>query len=78
MTMWELIVDMETMNFELECAIDNLSAVHTTMEADGAANWQRMCNAVYSACLQMRSLQERMCDLSDQMENELRAQKHKA
>lgn len=76
--MWEMITELDVLAYELECAIDNSYAVHTTMEADGGINWQRMCNAVYCAWLQMGDIQARMCDLSDQTTSKLREQKDKA
>ena len=63
--MFDFINDMDVLIYEMECAVDNLSAVHMTMESDGGMNWQRMCNAVYSACLQLRAINDRMCDRSD-------------
>lgn len=46
-------LDLEMITYDLECAIDNLAAVHLKMEEDGGANWQRMCNAIFSIYRQL-------------------------
>lgn len=57
-----LINEVDTLAFDLECAIDNLWAVHTSMEEDQGANWQKSANAVCSAILRLidikKSIQE--------------------
>ena len=73
--LWELINDVGLLNNELEWAIDNLDAVHTTMEEDEGTNWQRRCNAVFSIYLQLCSIQKRIDASIDQAGREQRAQR---
>ena len=54
------MANIETINIDLECLVDNLNAVHIAMEEDGGANWKSMCNAVYSAWRQLRCLQKEL------------------
>ena len=73
--MWELINDVDILNFELECVADNLSAIHSTMEADEGRNWQHLCNAVFSVCLHIQSIQERLDKRVDNAADALKAQR---
>lgn len=73
--MWDLINDVDMLTNELECATDNLVAVHSTMEEDGGANWQRRCNAVFSVYLQVCNIRERLDARTNQAIEELRAQR---
>ena len=73
--MWELINDVDSLTNELEFAMDALAAIHTTMEEDGGANWQRRCNAVFSVYLQVCSIQERLDKRTNQAMEELRTQR---
>lgn len=52
----DLINDVEMLNFELECAIDNLWAVHCNMEEDQGANWQKTNNAIFSVYLRLDAI----------------------
>ena len=54
------IDDIDECARELEFLTDNLLAVHTAMESDGGANWQHMCNAVFSAWLHLRHIQKEL------------------
>ncbi len=73
--MWDLINDVDMLTNELEWAMDALAAIHTTMEEDGGANWQRRCNAVFSVYLQVCNILERLDARTNQAIEELRAQK---
>ena len=73
--MWELINDADMLTDELEWALDNLQAVHTIMEEDSGANWQRRCNAVFSVYLQLCSIRERLAERLCQTGRELRLQR---
>lgn len=73
--MWDLINDVDMLTNELEWAMDALAAIHTTMEEDGGANWQRRCNAVFSVYLQVCNIRERLDARTNQAIEELRAQK---
>lgn len=73
--MWDLIDDVNMLTNELEWALDNLEAVHTTMEEDEGANWQRRCNAVFSVYLQLHSIRERLDERLYQAGQELSAQR---
>lgn len=61
-----LYVEVDTTNFELECTIDNLLAVHAAMEADGGANWQKHCNAVFACYLLLNGIHKQLDELTDQ------------
>ena len=52
---------------ELEFLADNLCAVHTAMESDGGANWQKMCNAVFSTWLQLLHIQKELYKESEKL-----------
>ena len=56
----DLISEMDALNFELECAIDNLWAVHGNMEADKGANWRNSNNAVFSVFMRLYSIKKEM------------------
>lgn len=73
--MWELINDVDMLTNELEWAMDALAAIHTTMEEDGGANWQRRCNAVFSVYLQVCSIRDRLDARTNQAIEELRSQR---
>lgn len=73
--MWELINDVDMLTYELECAADNLLVVHSTMEEDGVANWQRRCNAVFSVYLQICNIRERLATRTTQAMEEQRAKR---
>lgn len=57
--------ELDEITFRLECAVDNLGAIHGAMEEDGGANPKIFCNAVFSAYLQLLSLKEELQQLSD-------------
>lgn len=76
--MWELINDVDMLTYELECATDNLAAIHSTMEKDEGANWQRYCNAVFSVYLQICNIRERLDVRTDQAIDEFRTQRSAA
>lgn len=57
--MW-LINEVDTLNFELECVIDNLWAVHGNMEEDQGANWEKTNNAVFSVYLQLKAIHDQI------------------
>ena len=73
--MWELINDVDMLNNELEWAMDALAAVHTTMEEDEGANWQRRCNAVFSVYLTVCSIRERLEETTAQAAEKMRAKR---
>ena len=73
--MWELINDVDMLTNELEWAMDALAAIHTTMEEDRGANWQRRCNAVFSVYLQVCSIRDRLDARTNQAIEELRSQR---
>lgn len=52
--------NIEVLCFEFECLAANLNAVHSTMEEDGGANWNSMCNAVFSVWCQLHRLQKEL------------------
>lgn len=54
----DLINDVDMLNYELECAIDNLWAVHSNMEEDQGANWQKSNNAVFSVYLRLIAIKD--------------------
>ena len=54
----DFINDVDMLNFELECAIDNLWAVHSNMEEDQGANWQKSNNAVFSVYLRLIAIKD--------------------
>ena len=54
------INDVDMLNFELECAIDNLWAVHSNMEEDQGANWQKSNNAVFSVYLRLIAIKNEL------------------
>ena len=58
--MFDLINDVDALNIELDCAIDNLLTIHDAMAADEGRNWERLINAVYSVCLQFKSVQKQL------------------
>lgn len=53
-----LLNDVDMITFDLVCAIDNIAAVHTAMKEDGGANWQQMCNAVFSSYRQLCNIHD--------------------
>lgn len=61
----DLINDVEMLNFELECAIDNLWAVHCNMEEDQGANWQKTNNAIYSVYLSLNAIKNEIQAATD-------------
>ena len=54
------LLDMSLLVFELECAVENLNAVHSQMEADGGANWQSLCNALYCTYSHLYNIKKEM------------------
>ena len=64
-----LYVEVDTTSIELECALDNLLDVHAAMEADGSANWQKHCNAVFACYLMLRAIHKQLDELTDQEMN---------
>lgn len=62
--MWEKLNDLDTSLFDLECSLENLEAIHRVMEDDGGANWQKRCNALFSACCHLRVVLENLRKLS--------------
>lgn len=54
----DLVNYVEMLNFELECAIDNLWAVRSNMEEDQGANWQKSNNAVFSVYLRLVAIKD--------------------
>lgn len=73
--MRELINDVDMLTSELEWSMDALAAIHTTMEEDGGANWQHLCNAVFSVYLQVCNIRERLDARINQTIEEPRAQR---
>ena len=59
------LFDMELLEFELECALDNLGAVHTAME-DGGMNWQKLTNAVFSVECMLHDIHKRIEQRTEQ------------
>ena len=57
---------MELLEFELECALDNLGAVHTAMEEDGGMNWQKLTNAVFSVECMLHDIHKRIEQRTEQ------------
>lgn len=55
-----LVNQADALSFELECAIDNLMAVHSFMEDDQGANWQKSANAVFSVFLRLRDINKEL------------------
>ena len=55
---WDFLNDVDDLAFQLECAADNLVAVHSVMEDEGGANWERRCNAIFSTYLQLCNIQK--------------------
>ena len=62
--MWEKLNDLDLTLFELECSLENLEAIHRVMEDDGGANWQKRCNALFSACCHLGVVLEELKKLS--------------
>lgn len=60
------LFDMELPEFELECALDNLGAVHTAMEEDGGMNWQKLTNAVFSVECMLHDIHKRIEQRTEQ------------
>lgn len=60
------LFDMELLEFELECALDNLGAIHSVMEEDGGTNWQKLTNAVYSAECMFHDIHKRIVQRTEQ------------
>lgn len=54
----DFLNDVDDLAFQLECAVDNLVAVHSVMEDEGGVNWERRCNAIFSTYLQLCSIQK--------------------
>ena len=64
--MWEKLNDLDLTLFELECSLENLEAIHRVMEDDGGANWQKRCNALFSACNQLGVVLEELKNISNE------------
>lgn len=64
--MWEKLNDLDLTLFELECSLENLEAIHRVMEDDGGVNWQKRCNALFSACCQLGVVLEELQKLSNE------------
>ena len=60
------LFDMELLEFELECALYNLGAVHTAMEEDGGMNWQKLTNAVFSVECMLHDIHKRIEQRTEQ------------
>ena len=73
---YEYIADVDSLTNELEWAMDALAAIHSTMEEDGGANWQRRCNAVFSVYLTVCNILDRLANRTDQELEDRTAQKH--
>lgn len=71
---WEYLMDVDTFTCELEFAMDALAAIHSTMEEDGGANWQRRCNAVFSVYLTVCNIVDKLKARTDQAVDERKAQ----
>ena len=57
---WDFLIAVDELAFELECAIDNLLAVHTVMESEEGASCEMRCNAVFSTYLQLRNIHAKL------------------
>ena len=73
--MWEKLNELDLTLFELECSLENLEAIHRVMEDDGGANWQKRCNALFSACCHLGVVLEELKKLSNEAIDILRRER---
>lgn len=69
---WNFLNDVDDITIKLECALDNLAAVHTVMESEEGAHWEMRCNAIFSTYLQLRNIQAELIRYVDQVVTEER------